>query len=61
MATWIEDIGVVVSTDNTILALTMGLDTSYDSFVISLNSTPNTHPNNQTEITMDGRQFLNAH
>jgi hypothetical protein len=61
-ATWIDNIGVVVSADgNRILALTMGLDASYDPFVIFLDSTPNTHLNNQTKITMDGRQFLNAH
>ena len=36
----LEDIGVDVSDEDTILALTMGLDKSYDSFIISLDTTP---------------------
>jgi hypothetical protein len=35
----LEDIRVDVSDEDTILALTMGLDKSYDSFIISLNTT----------------------
>ena len=35
----LEDIGVDVSDEDTILALTMGLDKSYDSFIISLDTT----------------------
>jgi hypothetical protein len=50
MAAWIgwimglryklEDIGVKVNVEDMILALMMGLDTSYDSFIISLDSAP---------------------
>ena len=47
MATWIEDIGVVVSADNTILALTMDLDALYDSLVISLDWAPYTQQSNR--------------
>jgi uncharacterized short protein YbdD (DUF466 family) len=36
----LEDVGVDVSEEDTILALTMGLDKSYDSFIISLDTTP---------------------
>lgn len=36
----LEDIGVTVTDEDMILALTMGLDTSYESFIISLDSTP---------------------
>ena len=36
----LEDVGVDVSDEDTILALTMGLDKSYDSFIISLDTTP---------------------
>ncbi|KAI5117551.1 hypothetical protein M0805_004751 [Coniferiporia weirii] len=36
----LEEIGVKVDDEDIILALTMGLDSSYDSFVISLDSTP---------------------
>ena len=36
----LEDIGVDVSDEDTILALTMGLNKSYDSFIISLDTTP---------------------
>jgi hypothetical protein len=36
----LEDVGVDVSEEDTILSLTMGLDKSYDSFIISLNTTP---------------------
>ncbi|KAH8102360.1 gag-polypeptide of LTR copia-type-domain-containing protein [Phellopilus nigrolimitatus] len=36
----LEEIGVKVDNEDVILALTMGLDDSYDSFVISLDSTP---------------------
>ncbi|KAG2338215.1 hypothetical protein BDR05DRAFT_843804, partial [Suillus weaverae] len=39
MALDLEDIGVTVDDEDRILALTTGLDKSYDSFVISLNST----------------------
>ena len=35
----LEDVGVDVSNEDTILALTMGLDGSYDSFIISLDTT----------------------
>ena len=35
----LEDIGVDVSDEDTILALTMGLNKSYDSFIISLDTT----------------------
>ena len=35
----LEDIAVDVSDEDTILALTMGLDKSYDSFIISLDTT----------------------
>ena len=35
----LEDIGVGVSDEDTILVLTMGLDKSYDSFIISLDTT----------------------
>ena len=35
----LEDIGVDVSDEDTILVVTMGLDKSYDSFIISLNTT----------------------
>ena len=40
MSFCLEDIGVDVSNEDTILVLTMGLDKSYDSFIISLNTTP---------------------
>ena len=36
----LEDIGVDISDEDTILALTMGLNKSYDSFIISLDTTP---------------------
>src|ERR1700683_3138361 len=36
----LEDIGVDISDEDSILALTMGLDKSYDSFIISLDTTP---------------------
>ena len=36
----LEDIGVAVSSDEKILALTIGLDKSYDTFIISLDSMP---------------------
>ena len=36
----LEDIGVDVSDEDSILALKMGLDKSYDSFIISLDTTP---------------------
>ena len=36
----LKNIGVDVSTEDTILALMMGLNTSYDFFIISLNTTP---------------------
>jgi hypothetical protein len=36
----LEDIGVDISEEDTILALTMGLNPSYDPFIISLDSTP---------------------
>ncbi|KAG2755360.1 hypothetical protein P692DRAFT_201801279 [Suillus brevipes Sb2] len=39
MALDLEDIGVTVDDEDRILALTTGLDKSYDSFVISLDST----------------------
>jgi hypothetical protein len=40
MSFHLEDIGVDISNEDSILVLTMGLDKSYDSFVISLNTTP---------------------
>jgi hypothetical protein len=43
MAAWIENMGVVVSMGDMILALTTGLDASYDSFIISPDSTPYTY------------------
>jgi hypothetical protein len=36
----LEDIGVDILDEDTILALTMGLNKSYDSFIISLDTTP---------------------
>jgi hypothetical protein len=42
MSFMLEDIGVMVTDEDRILALTMGLNTMYDSFVISLDSTPTT-------------------
>jgi len=36
----LEDVKVKVSDEDTILALTMGLNKSYDSFIISLDTTP---------------------
>lgn len=36
----LEDIGVDISDEDMILALTMGLDNMYNSFIISLDSTP---------------------
>ena len=36
----LEDIGVDISDEETILTLTMGLNKSYDSFIISLDTTP---------------------
>ena len=40
MAFELVDIGVEVSDEDIILALTMGLDGSYDSFIVSLDATP---------------------
>jgi hypothetical protein len=38
----LEDIGVIMTDEDHILALTMGLNAMYDSFIISLDSTPTT-------------------
>jgi hypothetical protein len=40
MSHQLEDVGVDVSEEDTILSLTMGLNKSYDSFIISLDTTP---------------------
>jgi hypothetical protein len=39
----LDNIGMVVSGDDAILALLMGLDASYDSFILSLSSIPYTY------------------
>jgi len=41
----LEDIGVEVTEEDVILALTMGLDDSYESFIISLDATPTSELN----------------
>jgi len=39
MAFWLTEIGVAITDEDQILALTMGLDVSYEFFVISLDGT----------------------